>query len=499
MSLDVNSIVRVSASITPQGLLRRVFGIPLFLTTDTTLSTGPGRVSVNTQFSDVSSVFGTATEPYKAANVYFQQVPFPRNLIIARWIDADAPAISNGGTTGLLTALQAITTGSLQINGEDFTGLDFSSATSFADVATALQVVLRAGADASLTDCIVTFNVLSGGFDITTNSVVGAVATLTVASAAGSGTPVEDLTGLSTAAGAIVFQQGADAETVEEALNAILLLNADWYFITLEAALNDTQTVEDVSAWAAPNPYMFSAESNDAAVLTTGESASTFAELAALAPERTFGTYSATEDYKSLSIAGRFSSVNFAGRNTIITGKFKELPGTLADNITPTQQTELDRKLVNFYAPFSGDNIYVEGYTFKPSVFIDVRYGLDWFVNAVQVEVYNLLRQSPTKVAQTNDGMTSIQNAMDIVCQSAVRNGMIAPGQLSPALTDDVQNTTGNQDFDGFLPKGYLIFGNPLSEQSQSDRNERKSPPFRIWLKGSGAIHFVDIDINFEN
>ncbi len=499
MSLSVDDIVRVSASITPQGLLRREFGITLFLTTDTTLSTGAGRVSVNAQFSDVSGVFDESTEPYEAANIYFQQAPFPKNLIIARWINADAPAIVRGGRVGSLAAITAVNDGSLQINAENFTGIDFTSDASFADVAATLQTALRAGSDVNLNTAVVTFDVINQRFEITTGTTVGATATLTIASAGGSGTAVEGLLSLDADSNAVVFQQGANEETVEDALEAILALNDQWYFITLDNTLNDTQTVNDVSAWAAPRAFLFSAESNGASVLTTGETSSTFAELAALDPQRTFGTWSATEDYKSVSIAGRFSSVNFSARNSIITGKFKSLPGTLADRLTPTQQTELERKLVNYYAPFSGDNIYAEGYTFAPSVFIDVRYGLDWFVNAVQVEVYNLLRQNPTKVPQTNAGITAIKNVIEDVCASAVRNGLVAPGQLSAALTLDVQQTTGNNEFDGFLTDGFLVYPNPLSEQSQSDRNQRLAPPFRIWLKGAGAIHFVDIEITFEN
>lgn len=503
MTLNVNSIVRVTTSITPQGLLRREFGIPLFLTTDTTLPAGAGRVGVFTDFDDVAAVFAGGTEPSKAASIYFQQSPFPKNLIIGRWVDTDVPAILDGSSTALLTAITAISTGSLQMSGEDFLLLDFTSDASFADVAATLQVALRAGTTADLDLATVVFDPVDQKFVVSTGATVGAGVLITVASAAASGVAVEDLLGLSTIAGAAVIQQGADAETVEEALDAIQALNSDWYFITLDAILNDTSTVPDVSVWASTREYLFSAESNDVNVLTTGETASVFANLSVVAPERTFGTWSATPDYKSLSIVGRFSSVNFSGRNSIITGKFKALPGTIADNITPTQKTELDRKLVNHYSPFanasSGVDIYVEAYTFSPSVFIDVRYALDWFSNAVQVSVFNLLNQIPTKIPQTNEGMAQLYNSIDSEAQAFVRNGGIAPGQLSAALTADVMNTTGNQDFDGFLPKGYLIFVNPLSEQSQADRNERKAPPIRVWLKGSGAIHFVDIAINFEN
>ena len=112
---------------------------------------------------------------------------------------------------------------------------------------------------------------------------------------------------------------------------------------------------------------------------------------------------------------------------------------------------------------------------------------LDWFVDAVQTNVYNLLRQSPTKVPQTNIGVTAIKNVIEDACRAGVRNGGIAPGQVSEALILDIQQTTGNQDFDGFLTNGFLVHAGSLADQSQSDRNQRFSPPFRVWFKRCGS------------
>ena len=181
----------------------------------------------------------------------------------------------------------------------------------------------------------------------------------------------------------------------------------------------------------------------------------------------------------------------------------RQLPGTLADDITATQKAELDRKMCNYYVPLfatgsPGANSYMPGTTFKSGVWQDVRYWLDWLVNAIQVDVFNLLYAAP-RVPQTEPGITAIQEVIEAACKQGVDNGGIAPGTLSAANILDVKQTTGNLDFDGYLPKGYLIYAPPLSEQSQADRELRKSTPFKVWLKGSGAIHFVEIDLIFEN
>ena len=73
MALDISSIVRVTAQIAPQGVLRRDFGRTLFLTTDDTLGvSGADRVRVFASMDDVAAVFEPDREPYKAASIYFR-------------------------------------------------------------------------------------------------------------------------------------------------------------------------------------------------------------------------------------------------------------------------------------------------------------------------------------------------------------------------------------------------------------------------------------------
>ena len=498
MSLPVNDIVRVSAVIVEQGLLRRDFGISLFLTTDETLRGGAGRVQKYADFGSVSEAFAVGTEPYEAANIHFQQKR-AKNLIIARWIDTDIGAALFGGAAATLATYQAITDGTLTMFFDgievDITAMDFSGASSFADVATEIQTSV--GWPAAYP---VTFNAVNGTFEIL-GSVVGIGETLSFATPEGSGTDVSDLLGFTASKGG-ALQQGQDAELVEDALDAIKALNNEWYFLTLETSLWDTTTVVDVANYVAAQPYFFFADSANLGVLTTGETSSVPYQLKQLAQDRVCMTWSATKDYKGLAAAAILGAVNYAGSNTLITLKFKTLEGTISDSISPTQKTELDSKNTNLYTLFStiadSDSIYVEGVTMKDGTFCDVRAFLDFFIDAVQTSVYNLLRQSG-RVPQTNAGVTALQGVINGVCRQSITNGGIAPGQLSAATQLDIEQTTGVTDFDGFLTNGYLTYTTPLADQPQSDRNQRKAPPTKVWLKGAGAVHFVDIDVIFEN
>lgn len=498
----ISKIVRVTSQITGGGVLRRDFGIMLFLTTDASvLGTGANRIA-EVANTDDALIFAVGTEPRTALDILYQQIPFPKNTIIGRWINADVPAEIEGVTPSTFAVLNAISDASFECKGEDFTAIDLTIPADLAGVAAAIQTALRTGTDPDFTDATCVYNVTDARFDVTTGTAVGATATLTVFSATDPlvGTDVSTLLGLDSLA---TLNQGADEETITDALNAIIALNDSPYFVTTENTIVDFDTLDEIRTWVSSRPYMFFMDNFEAGALVPGESASVLAQFFALQPERVAAMWSETKDYKALSFAGRYSSVNFSGSNTIITGNLKELPGTLSDDLNTTEQGALEEKYTNYYAPFFSTgsppvNGVFNGTAMKPSIWIDVRYFLDWAVNAIRVDVFNLLRNS-NKVPQTEAGVAAIQGVIQAVMVQAVRNGGIAPGQMSAEAKLDIQLSTGNNEFDGFLTTGYLIYAPGIATMSQSDRNLRKAPPFKVWMKGSGAIQEVDIALIFEN
>ena len=188
--------------------------------------------------------------------------------------------------------------------------------------------------------------------------------------------------------------------------------------------------------------------------------------------------------------------MNFEGQNTLITPKFKSLPATTPDIVTTAHKGELDRKWVGYYTRFGPDAIFAGGWT-QSGDWIDVRYWLDWITSAIQDEVYNLLRQHPTRVPQTTEGLASIEAAIERVCEAGRRNGGLAPGRVSEAVANDIRLAINNPDFDGFLTRGYLVVVGSIADQLEQDRNARKAPPARVWITGSGAMHSATIILTF--
>lgn len=512
MTLNADRVVKVTASIASTGLLRRDFGRTLFITKDVTLPSNE-RVRTYSNADGVAEDFAVGTAPYEASSIYFQQSPFPKNFMPGRFFSTTEPALLKGGSSvGSVADFAAISDASFALKIDltpdydteastefVFSAIDLTAVESLADVAAAIETKILAvingqGFDVATFD----FDATLGGFVLSiTADDTETIVTTGYVYAAGVGTDISELLAMDIA-NATYKGSSTVIEEIEDALSALVAKDNSFYFITVDNTITDTDLIDRISAWTASRPYMFIADSSDLATLNNSDSA--FVRLAALSPSRTVGVFSRTADYKAVSTAGRLSSVNFDGSNTLITMKFKELPGTTPDTYTESQATVLNNLGVNFYSKYDGDVlVFEEGYTFDKNVWIDVRYWLDWFVNAVQVAQFNLLKNSPTRVPQTDAGQNALQKAINSVCEQGIKNGGIAGGQLSAALTLDVQQTTGNTEFDGYLADGYLVYCDAIRKMPQTNRAQRKSQPFKVYLKGSGAIHFADVEITFEN
>ena len=500
MSLPLNNIIRVTDSIETSGTLTRDLGIGLYITPDDTLGTGSNRLQVYADFdTSLAETFSSDSNPYKAGSAWFSQIPTPKNLVIARWFpNAVAAKLVGGKVTAtaadfaalLATGYVAVTVGGTLHD----VNVDLTSVSSYADIALAVQNALT-GDGAAVT---VTFDTTETAF-VVSPTATGSASTITAFSVPGTGVDIGTLMKLGSSDYSSL-NDGADAETISEAFESIRALQDIFYFVMLDLVSSDAANVVELSDLmeSSGGRYMYSSITVDSTALTTGETSSYAYELSTKQPQRTFMTYSGNSDFKDVSIAARFSSVNFSSSNSTITAKFKQLPTLVSDSLTETQVTELDTKRVNFYTDFANTSIYAEGTCFKSNVYIDIRYGLDWFVNAVQVAVFDLYLDA-NKVGQTDSGEASIVNVILNVCRQAKSNGLIAGGVVSEAMKADIIATTGNTSFDGSLYNGYLVWSEASSAQSEADRNARKSTAKKIWLKSEGASHSADIAITFEN
>lgn len=204
--------------------------------------------------------------------------------------------------------------------------------------------------------------------------------------------------------------------------------------------------------------------------------------------------YSVSDSAARLAVAAyasRCMSTNFAGSNTCLTPHLKPLVGVSPDSITASDLAALQTSGADCYVSVAGlPSIYSSG----GNTFFDSVYNLNWYVGALQVAGFNVLRGTSTKIAQTEPGMALLRSAYQDVCSQAVRCGYLAPGAWnSPEIFGDPETLRSSITRDGFF-----VYSQPVSQQSSADRVARKAPLVQIAAKEAGAIHSSSVIVNIN-
>ena len=190
--------------------------------------------------------------------------------------------------------------------------------------------------------------------------------------------------------------------------------------------------------------------------------------------------------------AGRGFSVNFAAQNSTITMNLKDLVGVSPDStVTEAIYQNAEQLGVDMYVAYNGlPKIVSNG---NPLYFDDI-YNRLWFELTMRVELFNALGTTSTKIPQTETGMNNLKSAARAVCQRGVYNGFMAPG------TWNGTDTFGDQDdfYRNIEDFGFYVYSAPVSQQSQSEREARIAPVVQVACKQAGAIHKMNLIINFE-
>ena len=124
-----------------------------------------------------------------------------------------------------------------------------------------------------------------------------------------------------------------------------------------------------------------------------------------------------------------------------------------------------------------------------PDTGLDAQWWLLWIKNEMQLAVWDAMGASRRLTSgQLTDAVTE-------VLEKGVRNGGIMPGGVVNATTKaDIISSTGNQEFNGTIAAGYVLWVERQSVRTASDRANRLGR-FKAWLAPSEAIHEVMGDI----
>lgn len=492
---SINNVI--TTTLLAEGRLagRDNLNVVMLLTSETGVLSTAERYRAYKSAADVATDWGSASKTNQFAKSLFATSPNAVNaggsLVIGfhRAVSENTPAtaaVLRGGATDsdLIDALQLISDGEFDIDVDGVTvgatAMDFQAVTTLTEAATVISTAI---AGATVTH--------DGTGFVVTSDTTGATSLLSFATDPGTaGTYIGELIGLAAGTGAVLTQGSAAGvlapETQEEAITAIRAEVAFFGSCSVDA-LTDPQ---DIASWAQANNVLFYEVFTGATSLQVSPSNDVWAiKLAGATNFRCL--YRADNNRKfAVSYMARNHTVNFNAENSALTMNLKAL-SVPADEIDETVIKQAKRVGMDVYVAIKDvPGVLCSG----ANDFVDNRYNLMGYVNAIQVDSFNVLKGTATKVPQTTPGVNQLVDACEKTTRGFVRAGVWGPGEwTSPDSFGDL-DTFKRQ----IREKGFYVLAGRLEDQSQADRQDRKSPVIQIAVKNAGAIHSADIIINFN-
>lgn len=485
MTIPASQLVDITPRVVGGGLSGLEF-VGTILTKNTRLPTATA-VPFYSQ-NAVGEYFGTASDEYKLAGNYFiadsNSSRKPSTLWFYRYAESAVGAFLRGTQAPKLDVLKAITNGSFKItvDGTDIscTSLNFSSATSYSDVATAIQTKLASG----LASTTCTWDSLSQAFVITSPT-TGADSTITFASAAATGTDISAVLGLT----AGTLSQGVDATSLTDTMTGCVNSNSNfWSFMPLweESTAEANTLAEWCNNQGVRFLYVMVDKSADALVAnSTACLAYQFSDYIGVCP-----VYNTKElGAMTMGVGAAIDVAQFEGRKT---WAFKAQSGLAFTCDKETDAVNLKNNGYNFYGNYATASeefkLYQTGQCTGTAKWLDTYYGQVYIKNGLQNDWLNVLMNTNT-VPYTERGYTQLRASAADIISSAVNAGFIREGvTLSETQKGIVQSQAGLDISNELQNQGwYLQILDPTAEV----RANRGTPVINFWYCDGGSIQFI--------
>ncbi|AUM08777.1 DUF3383 domain-containing protein [Escherichia coli] len=422
--------------------------------------------------SDVSALMGSESKEFLAAQQYFNGYEnssvIPGELLMYRIVTSPvAGYLLSGNLKGVtLATLKAIPAGTitLSIDGESTTStsIDLSTATSFSDIASKLQVGIGAS------KVVVEWLPIANRF-IIRSATTGAESEVSYASA---GALAAGL--LLTQDSAAIVSPGSDAVTLTDTMNNIINVNQNWILFNSLVELTDDQKTE-LCAWASSSKNRFGYVVHDTTSAgTVANNANCFVQKVVVANgyENIFPVYGTC--LYSVTALAYAASVDFARTNGRISFKFRGFSG-LAPNVRDLATAQaLKSNGYNFYGSYSLNKTMAQyasdGAITGKFVWLDSFINQVW-INANLVSAFANLFTNNQSYPFNETGYGAVSAAVIDVAEQALNFGAIQRGvKLDNAQTRIVNNTVGKDISSTLYSQGWFLY---IPTQSGSARIER--------------------------
>ena len=497
MTASLNNVVTVTLLPEGRSIARDNMNVVAVMTSQLGKLSTANRFEAYSNIDQVATDFGTASEVYQHATAFFGTTPNAVNagglFVVGFWRGADENVAATSGVlvggqtdeTNLISELQKISDGAFDIDIDGVTqsivSLDFRTVIDADDVVTLL--------DTAITGATVTYENLSF---VVTSDTTGATSDVSLVTDDSVGTYVGELLSLAAGTGAVAtIGEDATVLTAETKVEAVTALRSEINFkgfVYISKPLD--AEAKALAEWCQANSVLSYDVFDQASNLEIDVSNPVWdIKLSGLSNYRCLYSKAGNRKFATAYMA-RTHTVNFNAENSAITMNLKELP-VAAEEYTQTEITKAQNVGLDIYTTFKRlPKVLTSG----ANDFVDNRYNLIAYIDAVQTDAFNLLGTTATKVPQTRRGVNQVVDTVEKTTRGFVRAGVFAAGEWSsPDTFGDLDAFNRNiREF------GYYVLAGSLADQPQSERANRISPAIQVAVKNAGAIHKVDVIINFN-
>lgn len=492
MSVNADKLVQIVPRVIDAGTPGLTFS-GLFLTQSTLPPSA--RVLRFASAQAVAAYFGSASPEAALAQTYFNgyvnTTRLPSACYFAAYRATAAAAwLRSAAWSGTLAQIKAVTDGGMALSINDtaytLTGLDFSAATSYSDVAGILQTALSGeGVNAT-----VEYSSLTRAWQITSPT-TGAESTITAATSPASGTDVATLLGLNLQAGAVV-SPGVDAQTLPDCLTNVLQYSRDWVtFSTVWEPSYDEKLA--LANWCAgyDTRFCYILWDSDNSAQVEGSTASAGYQIdSVLELDGTCPVFNTAQ--LAAWVMGTVACIDFNEYNGRLTLAFKQGEGL---TVTCSVDENYDALLANGY------NCYADFATasaqfkfFQPGQVSGKWDWLDTYINAIalkdglQLNLLDLFK-AVKSIPYNEDGYSMVRTACLDTINKFVNFGAIRPGVvLSQTQKVQLKSEIGQDVSKSLEGLGWYM---QVKDPGAVVRGQRSTPDCKFYYMDGGSIQRI--------
>lgn len=448
--IDITSGVGAGITVKERELIARLFSTNPLIPTDSFIEFDTA--------AEVGSYFGTSSAEYARAVYYFsyisKTITQPQKISYARWVNADtAPHIYGARLVKTLTQLKTITAGSfgLTLGGvtNQISALDFSGASSLADIATLIEAGINAETGTQWTAATVTYDATRGSFDFVGGS---AVAANVIVSAGTIGTNIASQIGWLpqnvNGVGGAIWSDGALTESITDTLTLSAATSDNFGSFLFMPSLTIDQIVE-AATWNNLQNVKFQYQ---VPVADKTDAANYAAALALIGGVgiTVIGALSGQLYHEMIPMAIE-AATRYDQNNATVNYMYKDFPASVPTVTTDDDSDYYDSLRINYYGQTqtAGQPLsfyqrgFLQGQDTDP-LDMNVYANEQWLKAAIGDAIISLqlnLPQIPANAAGAAQILSAVQN----VINQALANGVISvQGVLSDTQKAFITTVTGD-------------------------------------------------------